>query len=59
MLPDLKARKAILKLCAKGKQIADEDINLEQLAQETQGLSGAQLKAILNEASMLQAEKNK
>ncbi|WP_374695323.1 AAA family ATPase [Areca yellow leaf disease phytoplasma] len=28
LLPDLKARKAILKLCAKGKQIADEDINL-------------------------------
>ncbi|WP_246454059.1 AAA family ATPase [Candidatus Phytoplasma meliae] len=51
-LPDLEARKAILTLHAQNKKIA-KNFDFSYLAQQTQGLNGAQLAAILNEASIL------
>jgi cell division protease FtsH len=50
-LPDLKARKHILTLHAKKKPLAD-DVNLEQLAKETFGFSGAQLESVMNEGAI-------
>ncbi|WP_235043291.1 AAA family ATPase [Candidatus Phytoplasma australiense] len=50
-LPDIKAREAILKLHAKNKKINNND--LEEIAKITEGATGAQLAAILNEASIL------
>ncbi|MFB0638153.1 MAG: ATP-dependent Zn protease [Candidatus Phytoplasma solani] len=51
-LPDLKARKAILQVHARNKKIA-ADIDWQKMAYQTQGTNGAQLAAILNEASIL------
>jgi cell division protease FtsH len=50
-LPDLKARKHILSLHAKKKPMA-EDVDMEQLAKETFGFSGAQLESVMNEAAI-------
>lgn len=55
--PDLKGRLEILKIHAEDKRIAD-DVNLESIAEDTAGLTGAELANILNEAAII-ATKNK
>ncbi len=55
--PDLKGRLEILKIHAKEKRLAD-DVNLESIAEDTAGFTGAELANILNEAAII-ATKNK
>ena len=55
--PDLKGREAILKIHAKNKQLAN-DVDLHSIAEDTAGLTGADLENILNEAA-IQAAVNK
>ena len=55
--PDLKGRLEILKIHSKDKRISD-DVNLESIAEDTAGFTGAELANILNEAAIL-ATKNK
>ena len=55
--PDLEGRDAILKLHARGKPLAP-DVDLQQIAQETPGFSGADLANVLNEAALLAARHN-
>ena len=50
-LPDAPARRDILEVHAEGKPIAD-DVELGSIAAETDGRSGAQLEAIVRDASM-------
>ncbi len=54
--PDLKGRLEILKIHAKDKKIAD-NVNLESIAEDTAGFTGAELANILNEAAII-ATKN-
>ncbi len=51
-LPDIKGREAILKIHAKGKQLA-EDVDLNSIAKGTPGFSGADLENLMNEAALL------
>lgn len=55
--PDLKGRLAILKIHSKDKKLSD-DVNLESIAEDTAGFTGAELENILNEAAIV-ATKNK
>ncbi len=55
--PDLAGRRAILKVHATGKPVAD-DADLEGLAKRTVGMSGADLANVLNEAALLTAREN-
>ena len=55
--PDLKGRLEILKIHSKDKRLSD-DVNLESIAEDTAGFTGAELANILNEAAIL-ATKNK
>nr|CCA94595.1 HflB protein [Candidatus Phytoplasma mali] len=57
-LPDIKSRAEILKLHAQNKKLSS-DIDFHQLAQQTPGMSGAQLAAVLNEASILTVRNHK
>nr|SPO74974.1 ATP-dependent zinc binding membrane protease [Candidatus Phytoplasma vitis] len=57
-LPDVKGREAILKVHARNKNISS-DINFHQLAKQTPGMSGAQLGAAFNEASILTVRNQK
>jgi len=57
-LPDIKGRKAILEVHAKGKPLAKE-VNLETIAKETPGFSGADLANLINEAAILAARRNR
>ncbi|GIP53438.1 MULTISPECIES: AAA family ATPase [Paenibacillus] len=50
-LPDKKGRRHILELHAKNKPIAS-DVNLEKVAEESYGFSGAQLESVMNEAAI-------
>ena len=50
--PDLKGRLEILKIHSKDKRIAD-DVNLESIAEDTAGFTGAELANILNEAAII------
>lgn len=50
-LPDRKAREQILRIHTMGKPLAD-DVDLEKIAQETFGFSGAQLESVVNEAAI-------
>ena len=50
-LPDLEARKEILKIHAKGKPFED-DVNWDNVARGTVGFSGAELENMLNEAAI-------
>ncbi len=50
-LPDKTGRLHILKIHAKNKPLAT-DVNLEQVASETYGFSGAHLESLLNEAAI-------
>jgi ATP-dependent metalloprotease FtsH len=51
-LPDKAARYSILKLHCRNKPLG-EDVNLEQVAQESFGFSGAHLESVTNEAAIL------
>jgi vesicle-fusing ATPase len=51
-LPDKDGRLAILQLHTKSKPMAD-DVNLEEIARQTFGFSGAHLESLANEAAIL------
>ncbi len=55
-LPDLQGRIAILKVHARGKPLAN-DVNLESIARQTPGFSGADLANLLNEGALLAARR--
>ena len=57
-LPDIKGRKAILEVHAKGKPLAKE-VDFEIVAKETPGFSGADLANVINEAAILAARRNR
>jgi cell division protease FtsH len=56
--PDINGRTAILKVHSKGKPLAKE-VNLEVLAKQTAGFSGADLANLVNEAAILSARRGK
>ena len=57
-LPDVKGRKEILEVHAKGKKFA-KNVNLENIAKRTVGFSGADLENLLNEAALLAVRRGK
>ncbi len=57
-LPDVAGRTAILKVHANGKPLA-ESVDLEVLAKQTVGFSGADLSNLMNEAAILAARRDK
>jgi cell division protease FtsH len=57
-LPDITGRTAILKIHSKDKPLEDS-VNLESLAKQTVGFSGADLANMVNEAAILSARRNK
>ncbi len=56
--PDINGRRAILEVHAKGKPL-DKTIQLNTLAKQTPGFSGADLANLINEAAILAARRNK
>ena len=56
--PDINGRTAILKVHSNGKPL-DKAVNLEVLAKETAGFSGADLSNLVNEAAILAARRGK
>jgi len=56
--PDINGRKAILAVHAKGKPLAKE-ADLEVIARQTPGFSGADLANLINEAAILAARRNR
>jgi len=56
--PDSRGRKMILEVHAKGKPF-EKDVNVEVLAKQTPGFSGADLANLVNEAAILAARRNK
>jgi cell division protease FtsH len=56
--PDIKGRKAILEVHAKGLPM-DDSVNLETVAKQTPGFSGADLANLVNEAAILAARRDK
>ena len=50
--PDLKGRLEILKIHSKDKKLSDQ-VNLESIAEDTAGFTGAELENILNEAAII------
>ena len=54
--PDLNGRKEILELHAKEKKFA-EDVNLQDIAGDTAGFTGAELANLLNEAAIIATRK--
>ena len=54
--PDIKGRTDILKVHAKGKPLAP-DVELDKIAHQTVGFTGADLENLLNEAALLAARK--
>ena len=50
--PDLRGRLEILKIHSKDKRLSD-DVNLESVAEDTAGFTGAELANILNEAAII------
>jgi cell division protease FtsH len=57
-LPDMVGRKAILNVHSKGKPL-DKDVQLDTVAKETPGFSGADLANLVNEAAILAARRSK
>ena len=51
-IPDKRGREEILKIHAKNKKLAD-DVDLKTIAEDTAGLTGAELANILNEAAII------
>jgi len=56
--PDVRGRIEVLKVHTKGKPLSD-DINLEIIAKQTPGFSGADLANAVNEAAILSARRSK
>ena len=56
--PDVKAREQILEVHARKKKLAD-DVDLNIIAKNTSGFTGADLENILNEAALLAARREK
>ncbi|MDO8716271.1 MAG: ATP-dependent zinc metalloprotease FtsH, partial [Dehalococcoidales bacterium] len=56
--PDIVGRVAILKVHSKGKPL-DKSVDLEVLAKQTVGFTGADLANLMNEAAILAARRNK
>ena len=56
--PDVKGRREILNVHAKGKPLAD-DVDLDQIAQTTAGFTGADLENLMNEAAIVAAKANR
>ncbi len=56
--PDLRGRVAILKVHTKGKPL-DKSVDVENLARQTPGFSGADLANLVNEAAILAARRNR
>ncbi|MFL5717169.1 MAG: ATP-dependent zinc metalloprotease FtsH [Chloroflexota bacterium] len=56
--PDMKGRTAILKVHTKGKPL-DKTIDVETVARQSPGFSGADLANLVNEAAILAARRNK
>ena len=56
--PDINGRRAILDVHAKGKPL-DSSVNMEVVAKETPGFSGADLSNLVNEAAILAARRSK
>jgi cell division protease FtsH len=55
--PDIAGRKQILEVHSKGKPLSD-DVDLENIARQTVGFSGADLANLVNEAAILTARRN-
>ncbi len=55
--PDMNGRLSILSVHAKGKPLA-EDVEMEVIAKQTPGFSGADLENLVNEAAILAARRN-
>jgi len=55
--PDIRGRKAILSIHARGKPLA-KGVDLETVARQTPGFSGADLANLMNEAAILAARRN-
>ena len=56
--PDVRGRMQILDVHSKGKPLAD-DVNMETVAKQTPGFSGADLANLVNESALLAARRNK
>lgn len=56
--PDIAGREAILKVHSKGKPLAD-DVDLNSVARNTSGFSGADLENLMNEAAIITAKENR
>jgi len=56
--PDIKGRKAILRVHARNKKISD-DVTFDEIARRTPGFTGADLENLMNEAALLAARENK
>lgn len=56
--PDIKGRKEILEVHARGKALSEE-VDLEQIAQTTAGFTGADLENLLNESAIFAARENR
>ena len=56
--PDVRERTAILQVHSKGKPLAD-DVDLEFIAKQTPGFSGADLENLVNEGAILAARRHK
>ena len=56
--PDIKGRAAILDVHSKGKPLA-EDVDMDRVARQTVGFSGADLANLVNESAILAARRNK
>ena len=56
-LPDINGRVAILEVHCKGKPLGD-DVNLERLARQTPGFSGADMANLVNEDAILAARRS-
>ena len=56
--PDVKGRREILNVHAKGKPLAD-DVDLDQIAQTTAGFTGADLENRMNESAIVAAKANR
>ena len=57
-LPDRAGRRAILGIHVRGKPLA-HDVDLDRIARDTQGFSGADLANVANEAALLAARRKK
>lgn len=57
-IPDIKDREKILEVHSRGKPL-DKKVDLEKIARQTPGFSGADIENLMNEAAILAAKKNK